>query len=159
MLLRLEMNDGNIQLCMMLKWMSGVCFYGRKWMAVIFGSYDVILITSSLWNFSCPIGPPKCNFFESLVARNQFLVAPSPRATASVEPCYSHDSITIVGLLVDLNEFPSLQYFKKCSIHTLESRHQKTTSNLLRINLKGILQFNETWPLEGAMYIIMITLW
>ena len=30
------------------------------------------------------------------------------------------------------------------------SRHQKTTSTLLRINLKGILKFNEVWPLEGA---------
>ena len=36
------------------------------------------------------------------------------------------------------------------------SRHQKTTSNLLRISLKDILKFNEIWPLEGAMY---ITLW
>ena len=32
------------------------------------------------------------------------------------------------------------------------SRHQKT-SNLLRINLKGKLRFNTSWPLEGAMYI------
>ena len=39
--------------------------------------------------------------------------------------------------------------------HSL-SRHQKTTSNLLRINLKGKLKFNHSWPLEGAMY---ITLW
>ena len=36
------------------------------------------------------------------------------------------------------------------------SRYQKTTSNLLRINLKGLLKFNKIWPLEGAMY---ITLW
>ena len=33
------------------------------------------------------------------------------------------------------------------------SRHQKTTSNLLRINLKGKLRFSNGWPLEGAMYI------
>ena len=48
------------------------------------------------------------------------------------------------------------QSFKKCSILTQKIRHQKTTSNLLRINLKGILMFNEIWPLAGAMY---ITLW
>ena len=46
------------------------------------------------------------------------------------------------------------QSFKKVQ-HSHWS-YQKTTSNLLRIDLKGILQFNETWPLEGAMY---ITLW
>ena len=46
------------------------------------------------------------------------------------------------------------QSFKKCSILTPDM--QKTTSNLPRINLKGILTFNEIWPLEGAMY---ITLW
>ena len=55
-------------------------------------------------------------------------------------------------VLVDLNEYPSI--FQK--VQDSHSRHQKTTSNLLRINLKGILQFNEIWPLEGAMY---ITLW
>ena len=33
------------------------------------------------------------------------------------------------------------------------SRHHKTTSNLLRINLKGTLRFSNEWPLEGAMYI------
>ena len=46
------------------------------------------------------------------------------------------------------------QSFKKCIILT-PCRHQKTTSNLLRINLKGILKFNEIWPIEGAMYITM----
>ena len=30
------------------------------------------------------------------------------------------------------------------------SRHQKTTSNLLRINLKGKLRFINEWPLEVA---------
>ena len=55
-------------------------------------------------------------------------------------------------VLVDLNEFPSI--FQK--VQHSHSRHQKTTSNRLRINLKGILKFNEIWPLEGAMY---ITLW
>ena len=55
-------------------------------------------------------------------------------------------------VLVDLNEFPSI--FHK--VQHSNSRPQKTTSNLLRINLEGILKFNEMWPLEGAMY---ITLW
>ena len=59
----------------------------------------------------------------------------------------------IVGIvLVDLNEFPSI--FQK--VQHSHSRHQKTTSNLLRIHLKGIFKFNEIWPLEGAMN---ITLW
>ena len=55
-------------------------------------------------------------------------------------------------VLVDLNEFPSI--FLKMQ-HS-PSRHQKTTSNILRINLKGLFKFNEIWSLEGAMY---ITLW
>ena len=56
-------------------------------------------------------------------------------------------------VLVDLNECPSI--FQK--VQHSHSRHQKTTSNLLRINLKGIVvKFNEIWPIEGAMY---ITLW
>ena len=46
------------------------------------------------------------------------------------------------------------QSFKK--VQHSHYRHQKTTSNLLRINVKGILKFNEIWPLEEAMY---ITLW
>ena len=53
---------------------------------------------------------------------------------------------------MDLNDFPSI--FQK--VQHSHSRHQKTTSTLLRINLEGILKFNEIWPLEGAMY---ITLW
>ena len=55
-------------------------------------------------------------------------------------------------VLVDLNEFPSI--FQK--VQHSHTRYQKATSNLLRINLKNILKFNEIWPLEGAMY---ITLW
>ena len=46
------------------------------------------------------------------------------------------------------------QLFKRCSILTPDIK--KTTLNTLRINLKGILKFNEMWPREGAMY---ITLW
>ena len=69
-----------------------------------------------------------------------------------------HPSLGLIGLkshsivLVDLNEFPSI--FLKMQ-HS-PSRHQKTTSNILRINLKAIFKFNEIWSLEGAMY---ITLW
>ena len=48
------------------------------------------------------------------------------------------------AILVDLNEFPSI--FHK--VQHSHSRHQKTTSNLLRINLKSILKFNEIWPVE-----------
>ena len=52
-------------------------------------------------------------------------------------------------VLVVVGEFPSI--FQK--VQHSHSRHQKTTSNLLRINLKGILKFNDIWPPEGAMYI------
>ena len=45
------------------------------------------------------------------------------------------------------------QSFWKCSIITPESRHQKTTSNLLRINLNVTLRFSNEQPLEGVMYI------
>ena len=34
-----------------------------------------------------------------------------------------------------------------------DSRHQKTTPNLLRIELAGILTFNEIWLQRGAMYV------
>ena len=47
------------------------------------------------------------------------------------------------------------QSFKKCSILTPDIRIQPQTS-LESGNLKCILQFNEIWPLEGAIY---ITLW
>ena len=50
---------------------------------------------------------------------------------------------------MDLNEFPST--FQK--VQYSQSRHQKTTSHLLRINLKSVLKLNGIWPLEGAMYI------
>ena len=46
-------------------------------------------------------------------------------------------------VLVDSYEFPSL--FQK--LQHSHSRHQKTASNLLRINSKGKLRFNKIWPL------------
>ena len=49
-------------------------------------------------------------------------------------------------VLVDLNEFSPI--FQK--VQHSHSRHQKTTSNLLEINLKGKLRLNNSWPLEGA---------
>ena len=52
---------------------------------------------------------------------------------------------------MDWNEFPPI--FQK--VQHSHSRHHKTTSNLLRIDLKGILKFNEILPLEGAMYITL----
>ena len=55
-------------------------------------------------------------------------------------------------VLVDFNEFPSI--FQK--VQHYHSRHQKTSSNLLRINLKGILKFNRIWPIEGAMCITLM---
>ena len=62
-------------------------------------------------------------------------------------------AIVISIVLVQLNEFPSI--FQK--VQHAPSRHQKTTSNLLRIYLKGILKFNEIWSLEGAtMYTVHI---
>ena len=48
--------------------------------------------------------------------------------------CATHKREYIV--LVDLNEFPSI--FQK--VQHSHSRQQKTTSNLIRINLKGILE-------------------
>ena len=66
------------------------------------------------------------------------------------ESLYSVEQHIVKAIvLVDLNEFPSI--FQK--VKHSHSRHQKITSNLLRINLKGILKFNKIWPLEGAMYI------
>ena len=38
------------------------------------------------------------------------------------------------------------------------SRHQKTTSSLLTMNLKGILRFSNEWPLDGELY-VYIDLW
>ena len=43
-----------------------------------------------------------------------------------------------------MNEFPLI--FQK--VQHSHFRHQKGTSSLLRINLKGILKFNEIWPWE-----------
>ena len=47
---------------------------------------------------------------------------------------------------MDLNEFPSI--FQK--VQHSHSRHQKTTPNLLRINLKGKLSFNHSWSNRGS---------
>ena len=55
-------------------------------------------------------------------------------------------------VLVDLDEFPSI--FQK--VQHFHSRYQKTTSTLLRINLKGKFIFNHSWPGEGAIYITMV---
>ena len=44
-----------------------------------------------------------------------------------------------------------LKSFKK--VQHSHSRHQETTSNLLRIHLQGKLMFGNSSPLEGAMYI------
>ena len=55
-------------------------------------------------------------------------------------------------VLVDWNDLSSIFW----EVHHSHSRHQKTTSNLLRINVKGKLRFNHSWPLEG---IVCITLW
>ena len=52
-------------------------------------------------------------------------------------------------LKLDWNEFSSV-FWKVQHSH---SRHQKTTSNLYRINLKGRLRVSNEWSLEGAMYI------
>ena len=57
-------------------------------------------------------------------------------------------------VLVDLNEFPSI--FQK--VQHSHSRHLKTTSNLLSINLKGKLRFFKICPLEGAIHLYII-LW
>ena len=54
---------------------------------------------------------------------------------------------------MDLNEFP-INPSKSAAFVTPDIRKQP--ANLPRINLKGILTFNEIWPLEGAMY---ITVW
>ena len=62
--------------------------------------------------------------------------------------CMATSKVIIV--LVESNEFPTIVQ----KVQHSHSRHQKTTSNLLRINLNGILKFNEIRPQEGAMYII-----
>ena len=60
----------------------------------------------------------------------------------------------VKAILVDLNEFSSVV---KRLQHS-HSRHQKTTSNLIRIKLNGTLRFSTRFtlqrPLEGAMYIV-----
>ena len=66
---------------------------------------------------------------------------------------YENVRFAIVHFIVFIfGGFPSI--FQK--VQHSHSRHQKTTSNLPRINLKGILQFNEIWPQEGAMYITIV---
>ena len=52
-------------------------------------------------------------------------------------------------VLVDLNEFSTILQ----KVQHSHCRHQKTTSNLLRIHLKGKSRFINSWPLEGAMYV------
>ena len=59
------------------------------------------------------------------------------------------DSFSHRIVLVNLNEFSSI-FWKVQHSH---SQHQKTTSNLCRITLKGTLRFSNGQPLEGAMYI------
>ena len=51
-----------------------------------------------------------------------------------------------LSLLVDWNEFPSI--FHK--VQHFHSRHQKTSSNLLRTNVNSKLRLNKIWPLEEA---------
>ena len=58
------------------------CFQCRNRTLVFF-----IFFSEPLKKSGCPIGPPKMSFFEKVVARRQFLVAPGHRATANVEPC------------------------------------------------------------------------
>ena len=74
------------------------------------------------------------------------------RSMTPMNPFPAHDDQGIV--LVDLSEFPSI--FQK--VQHSHSRHHKTTSNPLRINLKDKLRFNHSWPLGGIMYITMVTM-
>ena len=54
-------------------------------------------------------------------------------------------------VLVNLKHFfPPSIFWKMQHSH---SRYQRTTSNLIRINLKSTLRFSNQWPLEGVMYI------
>ena len=53
--------------------------------------------------------------------------------------------------LNDLNEFSSI--FQRLQQYS-HSRHQKTTSNILRIHSKAKIWFGNGSPLEGAMYIL-----
>ena len=52
-------------------------------------------------------------------------------------------------VLVDLNDFSSIS----SKVQHSHSRHYKTTSNLITLNSKDKLKCNNSWPLEGAMYI------
>ena len=42
--------------------------------------------------------------------------------------------------------------FINLKVQHSHSRHQKTTSDLLRTTLKGTLRFSNEWPLERALY-------
>ena len=55
-------------------------------------------------------------------------------------------------LLMDLNEFSSIVW-KVCTAFSSTSRHQKTTSNLLRITLTCRVRVTNERSLEGALYI------
>ena len=58
----------------------------------------------------------------------------------------SSNSYSHIIVLVDLNEFPSI--FQKVQLSY--SRHQKTTSNLLRINLKGHIKVQWNMATRGS---------
>ena len=88
--------------------------------------------------------------FEASKKCNSFMyqqAPPPPPPPSTTKKQNTQEAI----VLVDLNEYPSI--FQK--VQHSYSRHQKTTSNLLRINLKGIVKFNEIWPLEGATCMYM----
>ena len=53
---------------------------------------------------------------------------------------------------MDSNEYSSIFW----KVQYSHSRHQKTTSNFLRIHLKGRLEVSKEWSLEGAMYKPMV---
>ena len=69
----------------------------------------------------------------------------------------SHNSSVDRAVSMHLQCIETKFYTYNMRYHTLFSLqspgHQKTTSNFLRINLKGKSRFNSSWPLEGALYI------
>ena len=69
--------------------------------------------------------------------------------------CHLKAIITCSIVFVDL-KWISINLSKSAAFSLQTTTLPKTTSNLLRIKLKGKLRFNKIWPLEGAMY---ITLW
>ena len=96
------------------------------------------------------LGPVKLPCYKSFIISDPFITRfHTSTVFILLRFLFTAQSHSIV--LVDLNEFSSSFY--KCIILTLDIRKQVTTSNFLRITLKGSLRVSNERSLEGAMYI------